>query len=98
MGMDKGLADAANYTWQIACEIHDRQTAKGGNVNGRTHVEQVELNIWRLLTETRERRERPAEACLNLDRFSPMDLYLLSCAACCHDFDKGLHNDVLGGA
>ena len=90
----QALADAADSTWRIASEIHDRQTSKGENVNGRRHVEQVERNIWRLLSETHE--YRPPRR-LNLERFEPLDLYLLSCAACCHDFDKGLHNDALGG-
>jgi tetratricopeptide (TPR) repeat protein len=90
MQQDSRLAEAANRTWAIAGNIHDRQTAKGGNVNGRIHVEMVEDNIWRLLYETHDRSRK-----LNSDNFSAVDLYLLSCAACCHDFDKGLHNSVL---
>ena len=92
MQQDSDLAEAAIRTWDIACQIHDRQTAKGGNVNGRTHVEAVELNVWTLLSKT---HDRSPERRHNLDRFAPIDLYVLSCAACCHDFDKGLHNDVL---
>ena len=84
MQKDSHLAEAS--------KIHDRQTSRGGNDNGRTHVESVENNIWRLLSET---HENPPGSRLNLDRFQPLDIYLLSCAACCHDFDKGLHNDVL---
>jgi len=92
MQLDPGLAEAANRTWQIASEIHDRQTEKGANVNGRRHVERVEDNIWRLLDETHDRSHDRNK---NLGNYSEVDLYLLSCAACCHDFDKGLHNAVL---
>jgi hypothetical protein len=90
MQQDRSLAEAANQTWQIASQIHERQTAKDANVNGRVHVESVEENIWRLLNDTIDHSLRK-----NLDNFSPVDLYLLSCAACCHDFDKGLQNSVL---
>ncbi|MBM4326038.1 MAG: hypothetical protein FJ118_02650 [Deltaproteobacteria bacterium] len=92
MKLDSRLAEAANRTWEIASQIHDRQTEKGANVNGRVHVEKVEENIWRFLWET---NDRSPERKRNLDSFSSVDLYLLSCAACCHDFDKGLHNAVL---
>jgi len=94
MQQDSSLAEAANHTWTIASAIHDRQTKKAGNVDGRKHVEQVEMNVWRLLSET---FEQPAGTPCNLERFTTRDLYLLSCAACCHDFDKGLHNEVLEG-
>jgi hypothetical protein len=93
MQQDPDLATAANYTWGIAYDIHDRQTSKGGNINGRKHVEQVEKNIWKFLSET---YERPPGSQRNLEKYRPMDIYILSCAACCHDFDKGLHNEVLG--
>jgi len=92
MQKDPKLAEAANQTWTLACDIHDRQTRVDSNVNGRKHVEKVEENIFRLLFET---NDKTPERNKNIDRFSAVDLYLLSCAACCHDFDKGLHNQIL---
>ena len=47
MQQDMALAEAANQTWKMASQIHDRQTEKDANVNGRLHVERVEENIWR---------------------------------------------------
>lgn len=88
------LADAANYTWNQALPIHERQTQKGGNIDGRLHVEEVEKNIWRLLSETQKNFTGNT---YNIDGFSPYALYLLSCSVCCHDLDKGLPNEVLGG-
>jgi tetratricopeptide (TPR) repeat protein len=92
MQQDPDLAEAANTTWSTARQIHDRQTKTGGNVGGQPHCERVEDNIWRLLDET---HDRSPERKKHLLSFSPVELYLLSCAACCHDFDKGLHDAVL---
>ncbi|MFN2176761.1 MAG: hypothetical protein ACK2U3_12485, partial [Anaerolineales bacterium] len=91
---DSKLALSANRTWEISNPIHDRQTEKGGNINSRMHVEVVEKNIWRLL---RESNQGPPNYQPYLKRFTPYDLYLLSLAACCHDFDKSFLIEVLGG-
>jgi tetratricopeptide (TPR) repeat protein len=90
MQQEPYLAEAANETWKAAEDIHARQTEKLANVNGLRHVEKVETNIWRLLNETTDRSLKR-----NLERFSNVDLSLLSCAACCHDLDKGLDDKLL---
>ncbi len=62
----------------------NRVTRSDENVNGRSH-RKGGWNIWRLLNENVDR-----SLALHLHGFSQMELYLLSCAACCHDFGKGL--------
>ena len=49
------LATTANHLWQKSGDIHSRQNRPDSNENGRLHVEAVERNIWRLLTETRNK-------------------------------------------
>ena len=71
------LALRADMLWEIAKPIHELQSREPGSVNGRAHCEMVESNIWRLITETNQ-----------LGNFSPLELFLLSCSACCHDFGK----------
>jgi tetratricopeptide (TPR) repeat protein len=92
MKMNSELAEAANSTWRIAAQIHDCQTKPGGNIGGQAHVKAVERNIWRFLDETNDSSQERKK---NLYNFTEIDLYLLSCAACCHDFDKGLHKELL---
>jgi tetratricopeptide (TPR) repeat protein len=82
---DPKLATAADSLWDKSRPLHDRQNRPDSNENGRKHVEMVERNIWRLLTETRDQHGK-----LNLENFEPRELFLLSAAACCHDFDKAL--------
>ncbi len=79
------LATVARNLWLKSQPLHDRQNRPDSNENGRSHVEKVESNIWRLLTETRGKDGRP-----NLDSLKPREVFLLSAAACCHDFDKAL--------
>lgn len=79
------LADWADSLWRISSPIHERQNRPDSNENGAVHVAAVEDNIWRLLQTT----ILPNKA-NNLDAFSDFELFLLSCAACCHDFDKAL--------
>ncbi len=77
--LDSALALRANTLWKIVKEIHEQQSRTPGSVNGRAHCEMVESNIWRLINETNQR-----------DDFTALELFILSCSACCHDFDKGL--------
>ncbi len=79
------LATTAENLWLKSGDIHRRQNRPDSNENGRLHVEAVERNIWRLLTETRD-----GSGDLNLLGLKSEEVFLLSCAACCHDFDKGL--------
>lgn len=71
--------------WLKAGPIHERQNRPDSNENGRRHIEMVEKNAWRLLTETR----RPTGE-LNSDLLKPGELFLLAAAVCTHDFDKAL--------
>ena len=79
------LSTVAEALWLKSGEIHDRQNHPDSNENGRRHVERVEADIWRFLTETRGTLGR-----LNLQELRPFEIFVLSCAACCHDFDKAL--------
>jgi tetratricopeptide (TPR) repeat protein len=83
---DPDLADRANNFWKIATPILDRQSRPDSNENGLAHVEKVELNIWRLIKDSGKESE-----------FSPLELFLLSCAALSHDFDKGLFDKLPDG-
>ena len=73
------LANKADNFWEISKPILERQNAPNSNENGLKHVQMVEHNCWRLINESN-----------NMDEFSPNEIYILSCSACCHDFDKGL--------
>ncbi len=79
------LATRLDFLWQNSIPLHDRQNRPDSNENGRRHVEKVEQNIWRLLTETKTKDWSP-----NLSHLKPREVFLLSAAACCHDFDKAL--------
>ncbi len=82
---DSELALIADSFWRISGPIHERQNRPDSNENGAVHMAAVEDNIWRLLqTSTTENQAN------NLESFSDFELFLLSCAACCHDFDKAL--------
>ena len=81
------LADVAESLWKRAKGLHDRQTAKGSYTeNGERHVLAVERNIWALLTS--ETRYKGAHVLDN-----PFEVFVLTCAACTHDFDKAFHPD-----
>ena len=79
------LATVARNLWLKSKPLHDRQNRPDSNENGRAHIEMVEQNIWRLLTQTRDKDWTP-----NLNHLKPREVFLLSAAACCHDFDKAL--------
>ncbi|HUW85106.1 MAG TPA: HEAT repeat domain-containing protein [Phycisphaerae bacterium] len=79
------LADIADRLWQLAEPIHNRQTEIDGHDNSRVHCEHVEQYLWKLIREPRREGD-----------YRPVELFLLSCAACCHDFDKGLQSAVEG--
>jgi len=74
------LSAICNYLWEIVSKpLHHLQNDADGTENGRVHVEAVEHNIWRLITETN-----------TLSEFNIKELFLLSVAACCHDLGKAL--------
>jgi hypothetical protein len=84
--INSGLAAAADELWRKARDVHDRQNRSGNpNENGRLHVRMVEHNIWRLLDESHDSKGQK-----NLSNLKPEEVFLLSAAACSHDFDKAL--------
>lgn len=89
---DQDLAAVANNLWRISRPIHERANRPDSNENGPVHVQAVENNIWRLLQTTTLLNKAN-----NLGDFMPFELFLLSCAACCHDFDKGLKSALPEG-
>jgi hypothetical protein len=76
---DESLSAALNYLWNLSKTLHDLQNEADGTENGREHVKEVEYNLWRLITKTDR-----------LDEFNINELFVLSVAACCHDFGKAL--------
>ncbi len=84
--LDKDLADRADNFWRYATPILGRQSRPGSNENGRAHVEKVELTIWRLIKDSGK-----------ASYFTPLELFILSCAAVSHDFDKGLFDKLPEG-
>ena len=80
------LGERADNFWKVAQPILDRQSSVNSNENGLAHVSKVELNIWRLIKESDR-----------ISAFSEYDLFILSCAACSHDFDKGLFKELPEG-
>jgi len=79
------LATRLDYLWLVSKELHDLQNRGDGTENGRDHVEMVEHNVWRFLVATTDKKNQP-----NIKNFNVTEIFLLSCAACCHDFDKAL--------
>jgi len=82
---DEKLAKTANSLWDKSVSLHDRQNSPDSNENGRIHVKKVENNIYRLL-ELYSRIDNKK----HIDNYSAFELFILSCSACCHDFDKAL--------
>lgn len=87
---DSNLYQVADTLWKNSEAIHHRQNRQGDpNECGRVHVERVEYNIWRLLFD----EQNPAKLFIrNQNEFKdkPYEIFLLSAAACCHDFDKAI--------
>lgn len=81
---DKELADIVRGLWRKSRPIHDCQNEPDSK-NGFVHVKAVEQNIYKLLQHSILRNTANI-----LDSFNAMELFLLSGAACCHDFDKAL--------
>ena len=78
------LGACVEHLWSKSYPIHKRQNQPGNpNENGRIHVQTVEDNIWRLLfDENNPNREN------NRRDIKGYEIFLLSAAACSHDFDK----------
>ncbi len=67
--------------WELAAPIHARQTRVDANEGGEAHCRRLEKYILDLICYSGK-----------VDEYRPIELFLLSCAACCHDFDKGLRS------
>jgi len=80
-GLREDLFTALQYLWEGCEEVHDDQNLGDGTENGRRHVLQVEANIWRLISASKG---------LPNSEFEAEELFVLSAASCCHDFDKAL--------
>ncbi|MDA3898209.1 MAG: SUMF1/EgtB/PvdO family nonheme iron enzyme [Desulfobacteraceae bacterium] len=89
---DKKLSGVAENLWRVSEPIHGRQNYPDSNENGLLHLEKVENNIWRLLISPPISN---TEA--HLEKLSNFEIFILSCAACCHDFDKGLNTALPKG-
>ncbi len=76
---DEELRHQVDTLWDKAKPFHERQSAPYGSASGREHCQAVERNIYRVLLK-----------CGKLTSLHDGELFLLSAAACCHDFDKGL--------
>jgi HEAT repeat protein len=61
--------------WRRAESYHDYQ--KGDNIQGRVHCETVETNLSRLIPDKKKKKD-----------MKPMELFILSAAACLHDIGK----------
>ncbi len=79
---DGGLSITLDSIWQKAITIHNYQNKQDGTENGRPHVETVEYNIWCLLDAHKK----------DIANWGTQELFYLSAAACCHDFDKAKGN------
>jgi HEAT repeat protein len=61
--------------WRRAESYHECQ--KGDNIQGRVHCESVETNLSRLISDEKKKKD-----------MTPMELFILSAAACLHDISK----------
>jgi len=63
--------------WAEACELQERQESKEGHQQGSLHCIAVEDNLGKIISDEDKR-----------NRFTPLELFLLSVAACYHDAGK----------
>lgn len=83
---DSETGRVLDFLWYQSKDIHDRMnrgTKPESNESGLIHVQMVEYNLWRLLNEYDKETGK-----LHLERFEVYELFLMSAAVCCHDFDK----------
>ncbi len=77
---DSNFSERLDVLWNyISPQIHSKQTGKQSTESGHEHCASVEKNIWEFIKKTDR-----------INEFKDIELFILSCAACCHDFDKGL--------
>ena len=83
--VDASLGARAEELWRKSAGLHERLTKPDDNANGAIHLKCVEDNIYQFLKQSQK-----IDTAGNADAFSPMELFILSAGACCHDYDKGL--------
>jgi hypothetical protein len=69
------LRTQIDEVWRRAESYHECQ--KGDNIQGRMHCETVEKNLSRLIPDEKKKKD-----------MKPMELFILSAAACLHDIGK----------
>jgi hypothetical protein len=69
------LRTQIDEVWRRAESYHECQ--KGDNIQGRVHCETVETNLSRLISDKKKKKD-----------MNPMELFILSAAACLHDIGK----------
>ena len=74
---DKGLYHRIETLWKDAFELQERQRSKEQHQQGYLHCEAVENNIEKIISDDAK-----------YNHFSPLELFLLSAAACYHDAGK----------
>ncbi|MCP5106148.1 MAG: HD domain-containing protein, partial [bacterium] len=72
-----------NEIWRKAGSYHDGQ--KGDNIQGTKHCKTVETNLEKLIPDDKKGKE-----------LKPVDLFVLSAAACLHDIGKVVTDDAKG--
>lgn len=78
---DSSLAKRADHIWEhVSKNIHAGQTGRAISDSSFNHCLRVEENIWKLITSGSNR-----------NNFNPVEIFLLSVAACCHDYDKAIN-------
>ena len=78
-----GLLTQLNELWNKAGVYHDGQ--KGDNIQGTKHCIAVEKNLEKLIPDDKKEKE-----------LKPIDLFVLSAAACLHDIGKVVADDAKG--
>ncbi len=74
---DETLYSKIVALWDGAHELHERQRSREGHQQGSLHCIAVEDNLGKIISDEDKR-----------NRFTPLELFLLSAAACYHDAAK----------
>ncbi len=74
---DIGLYHRIETLWMEAHEVQERQRSNEHHQQGYLHCEAVENNLGKIISDDEK-----------YNRFSPLELFLLSAAACYHDVGK----------
>jgi hypothetical protein len=78
---ERDLFLRAESLWLAVGPMQNSQASSRARLDGTEHCQSVEEYAWRLITKSSQ-----------LDSFDPIELFLLSCGAACHDLDKGFRS------